>query len=47
MVIRSLLRKILGLSPKQAVVVDALAQEGAKKAGKAVLKEAGKLAKKL
>jgi hypothetical protein len=46
MLIKAILRK-LGLSPKQAVAVDALAQKAAKKGAKAVLKEGVKVAKKL
>jgi len=42
---KRLLRKFL--SPKEAVIVDAVVQEAAEKAGKAVLKNAGKVVKGL
>lgn len=44
--IKKLLRK-LGLSPAQAVVVDAVAEEAVNEAGKAVLKKGKMVAKKL
>lgn len=44
--IKSLLRK-LGLSPKQAVIVDAVVEEAAEQVGKKAVKAAGKAAKKL